>query len=330
MKKLGVVLPTYNRCKYAKEGVEILLPQLLKNIDEVCLLITDNASPDDTEQKLRPYAKRYPELITYVRQKENIGPHANFYYGIKNIDAEYVYLLGDDDLVCPSFVQTILQLLKDNPDVGMIHFNYLEGSSDLKRVKVHKTSVTDNSLCKYYQSGKSFVEDMLISPSFMSSDVFRKECMLKGLETNYHEDCYGYDWLVCLYTGVIDRQCIYYEMPLVVQRYGGEYQKFALNTIIGQHKTFEYVSDMIPDILSLWKRDLISQNSWNVIAVIKTITKDRKFYKLWYGEMKNCLGNQWQRFNLYIAIFIPVFFSIPLLTVMDVLNKLCLYKKNKI
>lgn len=313
MKKLGVVLPTYNRCKYAKEGVDILLPQLLRNRGEVCLLITDNASPDETEQQLKPYAEKYPELITYVKQKENIGPHANFYYGIKHIDSEYVYLLGDDDLVSPNFVQIILHLLEYNPKVGMIHFNYLEGQSDLKRIKVHKTSVTDYSLCKHYQDGKLFVEDVLISPSFMSSDVFRKECMLKGLETNYHEDCYGYDWLVCLYTGVVDKPCIYYEMPLVVQRWGSWYPESALNTILGQQRVFDYLSDYFPNISSKWK-ERTSNNGIETIRVVLTITKNKRLYKSYYGELKNCLINPLHRFCLFVATYTPPFISVPVLT----------------
>jgi len=329
MKKLGIVLPTYNRCKFAKEGVENLLPQLLNNRENVCLLITDNASSDDTEKLLRPYSEEYPEIIEYFRQKENIGPHANFYFGIKHLNTDYIYLLGDDDLVSPYFVTTILCLLEKYPDIGMIHFNYLEGQSDLKRVKVHKSKVIDNGLCKLYQIGKNFVNDMLISPSFISSNVFKKECMLKGLETNYHEDCYGYDWLVCLYTGIIEKQCIYYELPLVVQRYGEAYPKFALNTILGQHRIFEYLSEIIPDAMIKWQKDVRLQNSWNVIAIIKTIIPHRRFYKKWYRELSTCLGSQWQRFNLFIAINMPFFFSKPWFAIIDILNKLYLYKKKK-
>lgn len=328
MKKLGIVLPTYNRCVYVKESIENLLPQLLNNRGDVCLLVSDNASPDETEKLIRPYADNYPDIVEYVRQKENIGSHANFYFGIKHIEAEFVYLLGDDDIVSPFFVSTILYLLKYNPNVGMIHFNYLEGPNDLKIVKVHNSTVTEHCLCKNYQNGKQFVKDVLISPSFMSSDIFRKECMIKGLNTNYHKDCYGYDWLVCLYTGIMDKPCIYYELPLVVQRYGGLYQNFALNTIVGQHKVFEYISEMIPDILLLWKEKVKSQDSWNAIAVIKTIPHDREYYKQWYEEMKKCLGSKWQIFNLSIAVKIPACFSKPWFVVVDFFNKLLLYKRS--
>lgn len=320
MKKLGIVLPTYNRCQYAKEGVENLLPQLLNNRENVCLLITDNASSDDTEKLLRPYSEKYPEIIEYVRQKNNIGPHANFYYGIKYLNTDYIYLLGDDDLVSPYFVLTILHLLETYPDVGMIHFNYLEGHSDLKRVEVHKSSVSDNSLCKRYQNGKNFVKDMLISPSFISSDVFKKECMLKGIEANYHEDCYGYDWLVCLYTGVLERQCIYYELPLVVQRYGEAYAKFALNTILGQQRVFDYLDDYVPGISNIWK-DIASKQGGNMTRVIRSICGNKSLYQPYYDDLRKCLKNPIHRFSLFMALYFPTFLSKNLMLLMMAVYK---------
>ena len=329
MKKLGIVLPTYNRSRYALECVELLLPQLLRNREAVSLLITDNASPDDTEKMLRPFSVQYPELITYIKQAENIGPHANFYYGIKHIDAEYIYLLGDDDKVSPFFAETILLLIHANPKVGMIHFNYLEGAKSLNNIKVHRAEIKSQSLCKHYHSGSEFIKEMLVSPSFISSNVFRKDCMLKGMKENFHEDCYGYDWLVCLYTGVIDTPCLYFEVPLVIQRYGGYYKKFALNTILGQHKVFEYLSDLIPNVLNLWREDVRFQKSWDAISVIKTIPQDKKFYINWYPEIKKGLGNWWQIFNLSIAIHMPELFSKWWFAIVSVVNKIILHKRRK-
>ncbi len=329
MKKLGVVLPTYNRANYAYENVTHLIPQLAAHKDSVTLLISDNASTDNTKMLLEPLSGQHPDIICYVRQKENIGPHANFYYGVKNIDAEYIYLLGDDDIVSPNFIDTILKLLYDNPGVGLLHFNYLEGPEDLHIIRNHHKRIFDNNLVKKYKDGKQFVKELLIAPSFMSANVFLRDCMLKGLETNYHDDVYGYDWLVCLYTGILDTPCLYYDLPLVVQRYGGLYQNFALNTILGQHKVFEYLADKVEGIVNIWEEETKHQNVYDVIAVISTIPQFRKFYKKKYSDISGCLKSKWQRFCLFIAVHFWTGISGPILKCMLIANKLYFLSGNK-
>lgn len=320
MKKLGIVLPTYNRAKYALEGIQALMPQLLHNSDRTCLLISDNASTDDTEKVLKPFAEKYPDIIRYVKQSENIGPHANFYFGIKNIDAEYVYLLGDDDLVSPNFIDIILNILDNNQDVGIVHMNYLEGPEDLKEVSIHHRHINNIRLIKIFNEGTEFIKEMLISPSFISSNVFRRDCMLEGLKSNYHEDCYGYDWLVCLYTGLVNKKCLFYNLPLVVQRWGSPYPRFALNTLLGQQRVFDYMDPYIPGTSELWRNHVSSM--YSTLSVIRTICADKKLYKPYYKEINSCLRSRVHRFSLLSALFLPSVIGKIIIDIFKIVSKL--------
>ena len=305
MKKLGIVLPTFNRCTFAKDCVDNLLPQLLWNKENTCLLITDNSSPDDTEVFLRPYSEQYPDLIKYVRQKENIGPHANFYYGVNNIDAEYVFLLGDDDIIAPNFISTILMLINIYKGVGLMHFNHIVISPNQKEIFLYQFKFNLKSLIRKYSSGAEFIEEYLTTPSFMSSIVFRKECMLDGFKHNYHEECYGYDWLLCLYYGILNYSCIYYPFPLVIQRSGEIYERYALNTILGQQRIFDYMSKYIPNIDNYWKKDIYTNKNREILRVIGTIPQFKDFYAQYYEELKSCLYSRMHQRLLYVAIFFP-------------------------
>lgn len=328
MKKFGIVIPTYNHAKFTVSGVEVLLPQLLKYKSEVALLISDNASTDSTEELISPIANCHSDVIEYFRHSSNVGPHANFYFGVKHIDAEYVCLLGDDDIVSPNYIEVVLSLLNDNKDVGMIHFNYLCGLSDLKKVSVYHNTVFDTNLICKYQDGKSFIYSLLIGPSFMSSNVFLKESMLLGMNDNYHEDCFGYDWLACLYYGVLDKPCIYYELPMIVQRFGNMYQRYALNTILGQHRLFEYaIND--PDLVHRWEIAVNRQEPINMISVISSIPQFRDFYKIWYKEMSVCLISNIQHILLFISVYFPRWISVPILSLSNLINKIYLLWNRK-
>lgn len=308
MKKLGIVLLTYNRCHYVVEAINVLIPQLIKNSDSAYLLICDNASTDGTDRYIKPLVEKYPE-IEYVRHDKNMGARANFIYGINNVDAEYVHLHGDDDLCSPYFVDTILSLINCESDIGIIHFNYLEGQSNLQKISIHHRNIHSNSLIVKFNNGLDFVRKLMISPSFMTSNVFSKDCILEGYNNNYQEDCYGYRWLLCLYTGIIRKKCIYYELPLVVQRYGGPYPEFALNTILGQHRVFFYLEDYIPGITSLWMNEVTK--SPNTIRALKSITENRSIYRPFYKEMKICLSTKLHVVCLVVAVFMPKLISVP-------------------
>ena len=87
MKLLTIVLPTYKRCKFVEENIIAILPQLIKYKEEVSLLVTDNASNDGTTEVVSRFLNADCD-IKYHCQKENIGAHGNFYWGIDNSESE--------------------------------------------------------------------------------------------------------------------------------------------------------------------------------------------------------------------------------------------------
>lgn len=309
MRKLGIIIPTYNRCEFVYEGVKALLPQLLEYQNDVCLLITDNASSDKTENKIRPLSVQYPDIIRYVKQSKNIGPHANFYFGVREVDSEYTFLLGDDDMVSPHFVSVLLDLINKYPGIGAIHFNHIQISPDHTIIRLFQKNIQVNSLVVIYQNGKDFIKSHLVSPSFMSSVVFRKECMLDGIKNYYFEDCYGYDWLLCLYYGIMNFSCIYYSMPLVVQRSGGQYENYARNTILGQQNLFNYLSPHIDGIDLYWKSCVAAETYTDVFSVMSSVINYHVYYKKYYSELKACLINNKHIALLWIAVYLPPFVS---------------------
>lgn len=110
---LTIAIPTYKRCKYAVQNVKYLLPQVLAHQDSVSLLVTDNHSEDGTFEELSVLANRYKEVFTLYEQEKNIGWMNNFFFGIEHSDSEFVFLLGDDDIVSPNFLDIVLPILKN-------------------------------------------------------------------------------------------------------------------------------------------------------------------------------------------------------------------------
>ena len=53
--KLSILIPTYNRCNDLRKNLELLCKYIKDDQleSEVCICVSDNASTDDTEQKVK-------------------------------------------------------------------------------------------------------------------------------------------------------------------------------------------------------------------------------------------------------------------------------------
>lgn len=68
---LSICIPTYNRCQYLKKSLDSIIEQKEFLDGKVEVIISDNASEDETEQVGRDYAKKYSN-IKYFRNIENV------------------------------------------------------------------------------------------------------------------------------------------------------------------------------------------------------------------------------------------------------------------
>ncbi len=73
------------------------------------VIVSDNASSDNTEQVVRSFNDR---RIKYVKNKENIGASGNFAQLVDLAEGEYFSWLQDDDLIFCNFVSRAIELLR--------------------------------------------------------------------------------------------------------------------------------------------------------------------------------------------------------------------------
>jgi GT2 family glycosyltransferase len=117
MAKVSVVIPTYNRATFIAETIASTLQQALGELE---VIVLDDGSTDSTEKVVRQIAD--PRLI-YVRQ-ENQGATAAFNAGVRKSTGDYLSILGDDDYYLEDGLVPLLELLEDNPDVGVAAGGY--------------------------------------------------------------------------------------------------------------------------------------------------------------------------------------------------------------
>jgi len=104
--------PIYNGQKHLREALDSLLRQDVRDFE---LILSDNASTDETPQICREYAARDPR-IRYLRNPENLGHIKNFNQLPPMARGEFFLWAAADDLWDPHFLSKLLQGIRTRPE----------------------------------------------------------------------------------------------------------------------------------------------------------------------------------------------------------------------
>ena len=107
---LTIAIPTYNRASCLSLLLENLAPQLPGH-PEIELIISDNASPDRTQEVVQQFQDA-GLAARYIKNSANIGPDANILQCFTLATGRYVWICGDDDVIVPGALSRIVELLR--------------------------------------------------------------------------------------------------------------------------------------------------------------------------------------------------------------------------
>ena len=109
---LTIVVPTYNRA----ENLGLLLGALRAELNglesQVQVLVSDNASTDQTPEITGAMARDW-DALTVQRHIINLGPDGNFCSGVHRVTTRYFWIIGDDDCPKSGVIAKILRLLSE-------------------------------------------------------------------------------------------------------------------------------------------------------------------------------------------------------------------------
>ncbi len=126
--RLSFCIATRNRGKFIGETLESIISQATEQVE---IVILDGASTDNTEEVVRRYQERSPQLL-YSRQNENQGVDHDFAEAVAMARGEYCWLFSDDDLLKPGALQVVLDAIKGQ--YGLIIANAEVRNVDLSNV----------------------------------------------------------------------------------------------------------------------------------------------------------------------------------------------------
>jgi glycosyltransferase involved in cell wall biosynthesis len=107
---VSIGLPVYNGGQRIEEVVWSVLAQDHGRIE---LVISDNASTDDTEEVCRALV-RADSRVVYHRQPRNVGLLNNFVTAIRVANGTFFRWIGDDDWMAPDYVSRCLEVFAED------------------------------------------------------------------------------------------------------------------------------------------------------------------------------------------------------------------------
>lgn len=114
---LSVVISTYNRAGVLVRALESLCSQ---DVDpsRYEIVVVDNNSSDHTQEVIRSFAARSPEVLSVFEPRQGVSYGRNA--GILTASAPVIAFTDDDIRVPPNWASTILRVLAEHPEASCV------------------------------------------------------------------------------------------------------------------------------------------------------------------------------------------------------------------
>ena len=203
--QLSICIPTYNRPQHLEncfEAIYISKKNCKRFNFEVC--VSDNGSKHDIKSIIKRYKNKIN--IKFNRFNRNHGITRNFLKAVSMARGEFVWTIGNDDLLLPKSLKKIKNLLNKHKDVDYFYMNaYLLNKSFLNNFKhPFSTYKIPNKLKTFSIQKKnrkvSFWEVIHPNVSFdfllgMFLNMFRRKGWVENLSCLNHKNIMDKNWM---------------------------------------------------------------------------------------------------------------------------------------
>jgi len=122
---ISICIPTYNRSRSLLNCLNSLCLQTNNNF-EVC--ISDNCSDYNAEELIEPYKKKLK--LKFSKNEKNLGAALNFLKVASMAKNDFIWFLGDDDLLKPNAIDDLSKLIENNKECDFFWVNSNHLSSE--------------------------------------------------------------------------------------------------------------------------------------------------------------------------------------------------------
>ncbi|MBK9322826.1 MAG: glycosyltransferase family 2 protein [Bdellovibrionaceae bacterium] len=115
-----VFILSYNRSEYILQTIDSVLGQTYPRLK---IIVSDNSSRDEVEQKIQSYADK--DKVTYLRRRPTLPALTHFNTIFAEATSEYFMVFHDDDVMLPDAVSKLVSAIEKDPRLAAVGGNAL-------------------------------------------------------------------------------------------------------------------------------------------------------------------------------------------------------------
>lgn len=109
----SVIIPTYNRASYLRLAIFSVLRQKDVSVE---IIVSDDCSNDNTEEMVKSF---HEKRIKYIKNNTRLGTSHNMQKCFLRAKGEYIFTLGDDDLILDEYTLIEIRKMMKKYNVGI-------------------------------------------------------------------------------------------------------------------------------------------------------------------------------------------------------------------
>ena len=181
-KLLTIFIPTYKRSKILQEWLNSIFSQNSEALKHIDIVISDDASTDDTEAVVRSYMKKHDNIF-YYRNEKNLR-FFNTVHISNYIQSKYIVFLADDDCLTSFALPNIIEIIKKTNFDILFHRPDFSEKLDKKPIEKSNTFKIFSWAQEYikflYENEKKY-KNLICYFSFYSAVIAKTEYWLEAL-----------------------------------------------------------------------------------------------------------------------------------------------------
>lgn len=117
---VSIALRSYNQKEFLKEAIDSILNQTFKDYE---LIIADDCSSDGSQEMIKDYQNKYPQIIKPIFADINGGHTINMNRALEACCGKYVAIFDGDDIMMPEKLEKQVDFMEKHPECPVSYHN---------------------------------------------------------------------------------------------------------------------------------------------------------------------------------------------------------------
>lgn len=174
LKKVSIIIPTYNTEDYISDCLKSVLNQTYSNIE---IVIVDDGSSDNTSSVISTICEKEKNIRFY--ENKNFGVSYSRNYAMNQCTGEYIAFVDSDDIIASDYIETLVTTIEmEKADMSAVTM--------VKKSIFNENDFSDGNSVIYY--GENIITQLFgVYEGFLVNKLYKK-CILEKYSIRFHED----------------------------------------------------------------------------------------------------------------------------------------------